>query len=277
MEQNPRLSAQRRVFVTALVIMAITLPVFLICSAAASAITATISTTPSGDTPLPASTYEQQGMKLMAENDWEGLINLTVEGLGIYPDDVELMCLLAYALRKEGYYQEAVHLLDIAIPLDPRPARYANRGYALLAMRKTSEALADADQAILLNSSYSPGHGLKAETLLATGNLTGALQEADSALTLNPASAHYWHLKGNIQADLGDCPDAISSLERSLSLDADYDPPWPGVPNASVDLARTRVRCKIPVTTPFPAPTKTALLSLTVIAAGAGAFAMKRR
>jgi len=242
--------------------------------AGAAPITATISTSPADGQYKTAGEYEQEGMALMAGRDWSGLVALTSEGLDIYPDEAELMCLKAYALRKTGHYQEAVDLLNVAIPLDPRPARFANRGYALLAMGKTDEALADADQAILLNTSYSSGHGLKAETLLAMGNFTGALQETEAALALDPGAAHYWHVKGKVLAGLGDCPGAISSLEHSISLNNEYDLPWPGLPNATVDLAQVKSTCGIPEAS--PAPTQAALPVMLTIAAAGIVLGMKR-
>lgn len=256
------------IFLSVSILMCICVPVV------AAPITATISTSPLYNHQITAGEYEQEGMALMAVQDWSGLIALAGEGLATYPDEAELMCLKAYALRKTGHYQEAVDLLNVAVPLDPRPARYANRGYALLAMGKTDEALADADQAILLNTSYSSGHGLKAETLLAMGNFTGALQETDAALALEPGAAHYWHVKGKVLAGLGDCTGAISSLEHSLSLSNEYDLPWPGLPNASVDLAQVKSTCETAEAS--PSPTRAALPALLVIAAAGIALGMKR-
>jgi tetratricopeptide (TPR) repeat protein len=224
---------------------------------------------------MNASEYEQEGMSLMALRDWSGLVALSSEGLSIYPDEPELMCLKAYALRKMGRFQEAVDLLNVAVQLDPRPARYANRGYAFLAMGKTGEALADAEQAILLNSSYSSGHGLKAETLLAMGDYQGALAAADAALALDPGAAHYWHVKGKVLAEMGDCPGATASLEHSLSIKSDYDMPWPGLPNASVDLAGLQSACMTPEET--AAPPRTALSTMVAVAALAVAVALMRR
>lgn len=244
--------------------------------ACAAPITAYISTESSPSLPpITAASYEQQGMALMAAHDIDGLLALTEKGLSLYPDDAELMCLKAYALRKTGHFQESVDLMNTAIPLDPRPARFVNRGYGLLAMGKAEEALGDADKAIMMNTSYSQGHGLKAEVLLAMGNFTGALQEADAALTLEPGAAHYWHVRGNVLDRLGDCDGAIESLRKSLDLKIEYDMPWPGLPNVSVDLARVMNRCGNPKTT--PAPTKAALPGILVIAGIGIVVGLKRR
>lgn len=268
------LSHQRcgAIFFPALILVAISI---LLLPAYAAPITAYISTEPSTDLPMTAASYEQQGMALMAAHENARLIALMDEGLALYPDDAELMCLKAYALRKTGHFQESVDLLNEAIPLDPRPARYVNRGYGLLAMGKTEEALDDADKAITMNTSYSQGHGLKAEVLLAMGNFTGALQEADAALALEPGAAHYWHVRGTILDRKGDCNGALESLHTSIDLNNEYDMPWPGIPNASVDLARVEGRCSTPGTT--PAPTKAALPAILVIAGIGIVVGLKRR
>lgn len=260
------------IFFPAIALVAISL---LVISANAAPITAYISTESSTDLPMTAASYEQQGMALMAAHENARLIALMDEGLALYPDDGELMCLKAYALRKTGHFQESVDLLNEAIPLDPRPARYVNRGYGLLAMGKTDEALADANEAIIMNTSYSQGHGLKAEVLLAMGNFTGALQEADAAIALDPGAAHYWHVRGNILDRNGDCNGALESLHTSIDLNNEYDLPWPGLPNASVDLARVESRCESPDTT--PRPTKVALPGILVIAGIGIVVGLRRR
>lgn len=256
--------------ITLAVISLLSLPV------CAAPITAYISTESSTNLPpLTAASYEQKGMALMAAHDMDGLLALTDKGLSFYPDDAELMCLKAYALRKTGHFQESVDLLNVAIPLDPRPARFVNRGYGLLAMGKAEEALADADKAITMNTSYSQGHGLKAEVLLAMGNFTGALQETDAALALDPGAAHYWHVRGNVLDRMGDCNGALESLRKSLDLKIEYDMPWPGIPNASVDYARVMERCGSPGTT--PAPTKAALPGILVIVGIGIVVGLRRR
>ncbi|MCU0632724.1 MAG: tetratricopeptide repeat protein [Methanolinea sp.] len=238
---------------------------FLSCTpAGAASLTAYISTSPSGDSIKTATDYEQEGMALMAQRDWNGLIALTDDGLALYPDESELMCLKAYALRKIGHFQESVDLLDVAIPLDPRPARFANRGYGLLSLGRTHDALADAYTAIALDSSYATGHVLKATALLEMGNLTGALEEADTAIALGPGIAHYWHIRGNVMDRMGNCTGAIESLERSVTLDNEYEMPWPGLTNASSDLAQVKARCSRPTTS--PTPTQAAFPSLLVVA-----------
>jgi tetratricopeptide (TPR) repeat protein len=225
---------------------------------------------------INATVYENQGKILMAERNWTGVVVITNEGLGFYPYNPELLCLKAYAMRKTGHYQEAVDLVSLAIPNDTRPVRYANRGYALLAMGKNQDAINDADSALALNSSYTTAYALKAFALRNSGNLSAAEETIDKALTIEPLNAHYLHIKGGILADMGNCTGAIDAYRHSITINPAYDLPWPGLSNATVDLEKTEIRCAARgIQTP---PTKAAFPVGMVFSSGIIAvFIMTRR
>lgn len=207
---------------------------------------------PSSGNQLSAAAYEHQGMAQMAQRDWSGVIITTNEGLTIYPDNGELYCLRAYALRKTGYFAEAVDNTSRGILLDPKPARYANRGYALLALGRNSDALLDADAAIALNASYAPAYDVKTIALIRMNNLTGARQAIDTAMPLDPENPLLWQLKAKIAAAEGNCTAAREAFHRSIAIDPEYNLPWPGFDNATTDLKNTETRCAAPPSTPVP-------------------------
>ncbi len=223
------------------------------------------------DNLMSARDYERQGMALMARMNWSGLIDLTGEGISLYPDDGELYCLRGYALRKTGRYQEAVESCTLAIGLDPRPARYANRGSALLALERDGEALADAETALSLNTSYAPAYAVKAIALSRMGDPDGALEAIDSALSLDPGIPFFWQLKGEILATRGDCSGAREAYETSLSINSPSDPPWPGYENASVRLEGLESECPPDTTAPTRAGVPPAIaIGAVLFAACAG-------
>jgi len=227
---------------------------------------------------MSAADYERAGMALMAQKNWSGLAALTDEGLALYPDDSELHCLRAYGLRKTGHFSEAADNVTFAINRDPRPVRYANRGFAYLAMGQNDAALADADSALSMDASYATAYGVKAVALLNTGNLTGAGQAVDSAISLSPSDPFYRQVKGRILAAGGNCSGAMEAFSASLALDPAYDLPWPGFGNATTDLSQTESRCRTPPPAPTPAPTRAALLpALAVAAIVTVAVACRRR
>lgn len=244
----------------------------LLCiTASASPISAYISTEPQSGTHLSAAEYESQGIALMNEADWSGLLSLTDEGLAFYPDNAELHCLKGYVLRMTGHYREAVDNITIAIARDPKPIRYANRGFALLALEHYDEALTDANTAISLNASYPRAYAVRTIALMSTGNTTGAGHDIDTALRLDPSDPLFWHLKGKILAASGNCSGALDAFDRSLAINPGYVLPWPGFENATTDLRRAESQCQPdnqapgPTKSPLPAGIAVAALVLVIL------------
>jgi tetratricopeptide (TPR) repeat protein len=204
---------------------------------------------------LSAAAYEYQGTAQIARQDWKGVITTTDEGLVVYPDNAELYSLRAYALRKTGYYTEAVDNSSRAILIDPKPVRFTDRGFALLALGRNEDALHDADTAITLNTSYSPAYSVKAIALIRLNNLTGAEQVIDMAMPFDPKNPLLWHLKAKISAAEGNCTAATGSFYQSIEIDPDYDLPWPGFENATTDLKNTEKQCVAPALEPVSTQT----------------------
>ncbi len=223
--------------------------------------------------------YITEGMRLMAEKDWDGLGEVTAAGLARYPDDAELNCLKGYQLRKTGNFTGAVDHVTIGIRFDPKPVRYANRAYAYLALGRNADALQDADTAISLNSSYTTAYAVRATGLLKTGDLAGAQVAVDTAVALEPSNPVCWHILGRVLAARGNCTGAREAFMTSLSINPDYDLPWPGYGNATEDLTALETTCHAAV----PSPTRAALPPLAagvaVLAAGAvlGVLSARRR
>ncbi len=249
--------------------MILLVPVFisgvLILPVAGYPISAYISTESPSGTHLSDVEYESQGMALMAQGNWSALRSITDEGLAFYPDNAELHCLKGYELRMTGHYSEAVDNITFAIARDPKPVRYTNRGFALLAMERYDEALTDANTAISMNSSYPRACAVRALALAGTGNATGAGQEIETAIQLDPSDPLFWHLKGKILAASGNCSGALDALNRSLAINPDYVLPWPGFENATTDLKRLETQC--PPDDQAPGPTKAQVPAGIAIAA----------
>jgi tetratricopeptide (TPR) repeat protein len=229
---------------------------------------------PASGSRLSAAAYEYQGTAQMTRQDWNGVITTTDEGLAIYPDNAELYCLRAYALRKTGYFTEAVDNASRGILLDPKPARYANRGYALLALGRNDDALHDADTALALNSSYSPAYGVKAIALIHMNNMAGAKQAIDTIMPFDPKNPLLWQLKAKISAAEGNCTAAKGAFRQSIEIDPEYDLPWPGFGNATTDLRTTENQCAAPARIPlptqatFPAVFAGAAIALVILSRG---------
>jgi tetratricopeptide (TPR) repeat protein len=222
---------------------------------------------------LNASDYERQGMALMAEKNWSGLMAIADEGLAAYPDNAELSCLKGYALRKTGYYQEAVEIVGRAIERDPKPVRYANRGYGLLALERYKDALSDADAAISIDGNYTPAYCVRAMALLGLCDYGEAQQAIGTALSLDPENAFYWQVQGSVYARAGNCTGAKDAFQHSIALKPDIDLPWPGLANATASLERTEAECAASNPMPTQAASPVSLTGVALVIA----LGLKRR
>lgn len=200
--------------------------------------------------PFRASMYISDAQAAVGGRNWTKALLLTTRGLAFYPEDPELHCLQGYTFRKLGQYQKAVDAVSEGIRLDPKPVRYANRGYGYLALGNYSAALADAETGISLNASYPTNYGVKALALQGMGRNTEALAAIGPALALDPENAHYWHVKGILLAAGGDCTGADPAMRKALALDPDYNLPYPGFAGIRESLAALNTTCPLPPTSP---------------------------
>lgn len=185
-----------------------------------------------------------QGQEYNLEENWNMSIKTADECLAKYPDDPEVLCIKAYALRKISKSTDAIALLNKAIAEEPNAVRLASRGYAYLAAGNATSALLDAEKAIALDPSYATAYGIKALSCLSLGQINEAASAVKIALSLKPDSAHYWHIQGLVYQKQGNCTGAISALRKSVSIDPNYNLPWPEMPGADQDLASEEQECK---------------------------------
>lgn len=241
-----------------------TTPILILCAllflavptGAAEVLTSGISSVAAAteNPPYDVSVYIRDAQAAVSERNWTNALLLTTRGRVWYPDDAELFCLQGYTYRKLGQYQKSVDAVSEGIQRDPRPVRYANRGYGYIALGNYSAALSDAEAGIALNASYPTTWGVKALALQGLGRNPEALAAIDTALALDPQSAHYWHVKGRLLSASGNCTGAWEALGKSISLDPGYDLPYPGFTGSGEDLAALNSTCA--PAAPFPAATK---------------------
>jgi tetratricopeptide (TPR) repeat protein len=187
--------------------------------------------------------YISDARAAVNEQNWTSALLLSTRGLAYYPDNPDLLCLQGYTYRKMGQYQKSVDLVSRAIPQDPKPVRYANRGYGYLALGNYSGALADAQAGISLDPAYATNYGVEALALNGLGKNAEARAAIQQALVLEPESAHYRHVEGVILAAGGNCTGARDALSKSVSINPDYSLPYPGFRSAGVLLAGLNTSC----------------------------------
>jgi tetratricopeptide (TPR) repeat protein len=231
----------------------ILLPIPLVSGDTVSASLSTGAGTPETP-PMSVSSYINDTKAAVAERNWTEALFLTTQGTTWYPDNADLLSIQGYSYRKMGYYEKSVNAASQGILLDPKPVRYANRGYGYLALRNYTAVLADAETGISVNATYSTTYGVKALALQGMARNTEALASIDRALALEPGNAHYWHVKGMLLTADHDCAGARDAFGRSLELDPDYDLPYTGFPDARGSLAALNTTCT--PASPLPSPTK---------------------
>ena len=211
------------------------------------------------------SVYIHDVKAAVAEQNWTSALLLSTRGLAYYPEDADLLCLQAYTYRKMGQFTKSVDVVSKAIPLDPKPVRYANRGYGYLALHNYSAALNDAESGISLNTTYATNYGVKALALQGMGRNADAIAAIEQALFLEPENAHYWHVDGVILAAGGNCTGARYALERSLAIDPGYVLAYPGFTGARENLAALDTTCIAAAQVPAsPTPAKSSAGAIAV-------------
>ena len=207
-----------------------------------------------GTPPQDAGAFAADAQAAVAEGDWPNVLSITTRGLAYFPHDAELHCLQGYSFRKLGQYQKAVEAVSVAIPLDPRPVRYANRGYAYLALSDYSAALADADEGIRRDPAFTTSYAVRALALHGLGRESEALAAVGTAIEMKPDSAHLLAVRGLILAAQGDCEGAATAFTGSQALDPAYSLPWPGFLTAEQSLKALDASCRQTPATPTPSP-----------------------
>jgi tetratricopeptide (TPR) repeat protein len=232
----------------------------------------------SGPPPQNVSVYLSEAKAAVAERNWTNALIVTTRGIAWYPDSADLLCLQGYTFRKTGQYQKSVDVISRGISLDPKPVRFANRGYGYLALKNYTAALADAESGISLDAAYPTTYGVKALALHGMGRNPEALAAIGKALERGPDNAHYWHVKGILLSAQGDCPGAAAALEKSLGIDPNYDLPYPGFKSAQESLETLNATCAPATQAPaHPSPTKSSPGGIAVIGLAGAVIALGMR
>jgi tetratricopeptide (TPR) repeat protein len=130
---------------------------------------------------------------------------------------------LAAALRYQGKTTEALAELDEALRIDPTFARaHSDRGMVLRAQRKTPEAIAAYREALRLDAESTDAHNGLAVTLATSGNLEGAVAEFREIIRIDPDSTIGYYNLAYALADLDRDVESAAALREVVRINPEH-------------------------------------------------------
>ena len=119
--------------------------------------------------------------------DFGGAHALLQRALTISPGDVSILGSIGAVLRKQGYLDEALAVLDGVVAVEPRhAAAWLERGYVLDAQRADAAATTSYQRALALDPTLSPALGKLGDAAARRGEAAAAEGYARQALARNP-------------------------------------------------------------------------------------------
>ncbi|MDR3302508.1 MAG: tetratricopeptide repeat protein [Spirochaetaceae bacterium] len=138
----------------------------------------------------------------------------------LYPDDRRLLLSLALVLGSLGEWAQAASYIEraqIEHPEDFRVFYYS--AYLEARAEKITQAIRDAERALLLKGDFAPARKLLGSLRYRNGDFAEALRLADEAINARRADISAWFLKGMALVRLGREGDARTTLEQALAID----------------------------------------------------------
>lgn len=118
--------------------------------------------------------------------DYAGAHDLLRRALGITPGDPLILGSIGAVLRKQGFLDEALSILDQAVAIEPRhAAAWLERGYVLDDLRDETNATLSYERALALDNHLAPAFGKLADAAARRGDAALAQDNAARALALN--------------------------------------------------------------------------------------------
>jgi tetratricopeptide (TPR) repeat protein len=135
--------------------------------------------------------------------------------------------------RNQDYRSETAIWLDTVAKRPGNPRAHYNLGNILGRAGKNQEAIAQYEQALLINPNLAQAHNNFGMVLRQMGNLDEAIGQYEQALRINPDLAEAHYNLGLTLAQRGRVQDAITQYEETLRLE-------PRFTQAKENLARLR-------------------------------------
>ena len=173
---------------------------------------------------LSSEEYDERAHQLYNEGNYDGALTMLREGLGLYPNAVELHVGVGYARLARDEYAWARRSFEEALVLDPEHEdALAGLGEVLLRFGQTPQAMKSFRRILEL------GYADDVELMLQVGRALfrdGLMEEAkeyfELAVQQTPENAEAIAMVGYAQHRLGDDVAAMETLRRALQMDPEH-------------------------------------------------------
>ncbi len=150
--------------------------------------------------------------------DYGGAHALLKRALALAPGDVLILGSIAAVLRKQGYPEEALTILDRVVAAEPRhAAAWLERGYVLDALRADAAAIESYERALAIEPTLAPALGKLADAAARRGDTAASETYAHRALALNPAEPSVIFALALLAIEARDGASAVARLEPLLA------------------------------------------------------------
>lgn len=173
---------------------------------------------------LSSEEYDERAHQLYNDGHYDEALALLREGLGLYPNAVELHVGVGYARLARDEFAWARRSFEEALVLDPEHEdALAGLGEVLMKLGQNEAAIKAFRR--ILELGYSDDIELMLQVgraLFREGEMDDAKDFFDIAVQQTPENAEAVAMVGYTQHRLGDEPAAIETLRKALQLDPDH-------------------------------------------------------
>jgi Flp pilus assembly protein TadD len=173
---------------------------------------------------LSSEEYDERAHQLYNEGNYDEALTMLREGLGLYPNAVELHVGVGYARLARDEFAWARRSFEEALVLDPEHEDgLAGLGETLLRFGQTPQALRSFNR--ILELGYADDIELMLQVgraLFRDGLVAEAKEFFEVAVTQTPDNAEAVAMVGYAQHRLGEDEAAEETLKRALQLDPDH-------------------------------------------------------
>jgi len=154
---------------------------------------------------------------------WENNFKLWNHALKVTKDNFMAYGNLGVAMLADRRTKEAIEHFDKALLLRPDyPLLYVNRGGAYAELGQYVSAIEDFNKAVLLNPNYAVSYKCRGYFYYKIHQYQNAIKDFDSSIRLRPFDANTYNYRGIAFANLGRYELAIRDFNRAVALNNDY-------------------------------------------------------